>query len=363
MQRHFIVFAACFCQLRDVGAIALAGLGVVISWLMTAELKSRNMPVFLLLAAACGVIALLQCGALALAHTSSPRWYEVKWLLLRGAFGAMSNIAATMASHLGAPLGDVAALQSSNVLAAAVLGWAFLGEPLNVKHLAVLSFSTLGAVLISRPEFIFSDSSEAETKQWLGYALALGGGFCRALQYMSSRKLKGTPTLYSCLSAITMRGLLCLMLSCSTLAGGVSTDHAHVFSWHALGWIGLFSAVTFITNFAQSSGAQRCKAIVSATTYQAVTMVGGYIAQVMLYGKVPSSITITGAKLMFVSILIMGWAQSPVIEVRTPGKSSLPPKTIEVAGSCTSINKAKWKYVASTLPRLSTAARRMTTKR
>merc|ERR1719162_1797649 len=93
-------------------------------------------------------------------QVARPTLKQWKWLFLMSVFGFLSFLFSVLAIRLGASPGDVASLQSVNLVVAAVLGRLFLNERLGPAHLVSLLCSVCGAVLISKPEFIFGGSDE-----------------------------------------------------------------------------------------------------------------------------------------------------------------------------------------------------------
>lgn len=62
-----------------------------------------------------------------------------------------------------------------DIIAAALLGLVFLGEKLSLLHFFALVISAVGAIFISKPEFIFG-LEEGEHRSNLGSVLALFSG-------------------------------------------------------------------------------------------------------------------------------------------------------------------------------------------
>lgn len=59
-----------------------------------------------------------------------------------------------------------------------------------------------------------------------------------------------------------------------------------------------------------SAGATMCPAAASSTIYMFTSMTLGYIAQSILHHQVPDGITLSGAVLMLIAVLLMSWAQA-----------------------------------------------------
>merc|ERR1712232_732749 len=112
--------------------------------------------------------------------------------------GAANFLFQALSVRAGTPLGDVATFTSINMVIAAFLGRVFLGEALWFVHVIALFSSFGGAVLISKPVFIFGGAGGADNG-WaasVGYLLALAAGFSQAAQFVCSRKSPVCSLLY-----------------------------------------------------------------------------------------------------------------------------------------------------------------------
>merc|ERR1719162_408329 len=144
-------------------------------------------------------------------QVARPTLKQWKWLFLMSVFGFLSFLFSVLAIRLGASPGDVASLQSVNVVVAAVLGRLFLNERLGPIHLLSLLCSVGGAVLISKPEFIFGGSDEGGAQgalARLGLAFAPMSGFFLASAFVCTRKM-GTINMWilpACTMAISIVG-------------------------------------------------------------------------------------------------------------------------------------------------------------
>merc|ERR1740138_10818 len=98
-----------------------------------------------------------------------------------------------VAVQMGASPGNVSALTSVNMVFAAVMGHMFLNEKLRWPHLLSLICSLAGALLITKPAFIFG-SSQASENAWIGNVLALLAGLGQAAVFICARKSADTST-------------------------------------------------------------------------------------------------------------------------------------------------------------------------
>ena len=120
--------------------------------------------------------------------TNWPSLADTKWVLARSAFEDLHWYLAVVAVIIGAPPGDVAALTSIDIIAAAFFGLIFLGEKLRKIHLVALVLAIGGAICIARPGFIFGFSQSSCRYCTVGYCLALLSGCFQAASFVCARK-------------------------------------------------------------------------------------------------------------------------------------------------------------------------------
>lgn len=218
-----------------------------------------------------------------------------------------------MAVQVGAPLGDVASLTSVNIVVAAFLGRAFLGEMLHWFHVVALFCSVVGALLISQPDIIFGSSSGGASggPVVLGYALATFSGFCAACIWVALRKATDSSTaVFTCVvsgqSAIIIPILLCT---------GVLQDYpfqiVSTLPLRAALWLAAMVIVTVCCMACGGTGARLCPAAVSATVSTGTRMIFGYVAQALFFDVLPQTLTLVGAALMLAGVAVMTVARVP----------------------------------------------------
>lgn len=252
---------------------------------------------------------------------------DLKWIGFVGFFSAGSTMLMIFSVQVGMPLGDFAALNSTNVVFAAFLGRLFLGEPLRWPHGSAVLFSIGGALLISRPRAIFGSEGGAEGGSadvvWVGYILALMSGFCDACIYVSSRKAGHVSQLFIIMSILLQFGLAnfvsCLAFDAWDFRPWTDNSAEAVGWFAALFASGAFTAVLF------TAAAQMCPAAVSATVDTATRMVSGYCLQALLFGAAINTLTICGSLLMFSGVVLVAVFGSPAAESPAPSDPEGPP--------------------------------------
>eukprot|EP00403_Amphidinium_massartii_P015556 CAMPEP_0178415554 /NCGR_PEP_ID=MMETSP0689_2-20121128/23611_1 /TAXON_ID=160604 /ORGANISM="Amphidinium massartii, Strain CS-259" /LENGTH=390 /DNA_ID=CAMNT_0020036877 /DNA_START=104 /DNA_END=1273 /DNA_ORIENTATION=+ len=257
--------------------------------------------------AASGVLifACLSIAALAL-KTPMPDSRQLKWLILRGIFGALTFVLMIASVRLGASPGDAAAMASINTVVAALLGRLLLGEKLQLVHGVAVLCSMAGSILICRPGFIFGTSNAAVA----GYLVAATSGFMQACVFISARKSQGTPLLMLNMSPAAFCVLSFAVLPSTPLLEDYSLETAFDAPMLSLGLIAMNTLVLMSAMCANSAAAMWCPAAVSATMNTGSKMLSGYVAQTLLFDHAPEALTLCGAALMLAAVVIMAAARS-----------------------------------------------------
>lgn len=81
--------------------------------------------------------------------------------------------------------------------------------------------------------------------------------------------------------------------------------------WQAFGWTTVLFLTSILTCTLGSAGYKWCPAALSVTSSTAARMFWGYLAQVLMLGSLPTSLTIGGALLMFVGVVVMAGVRGP----------------------------------------------------
>eukprot|EP00747_Dinoflagellata_sp_TGD_P052024 gnl/TRDRNA2_/TRDRNA2_147671_c0_seq8.p1 gnl/TRDRNA2_/TRDRNA2_147671_c0~~gnl/TRDRNA2_/TRDRNA2_147671_c0_seq8.p1 ORF type:complete len:374 (+),score=61.16 gnl/TRDRNA2_/TRDRNA2_147671_c0_seq8:159-1124(+) len=253
-------------------------------------------------------------------------WTQVKWVLLRGIFGTFTVALTYLSVQAGAPIGDIAALSSISVVFAAFLGRLLLAEALNCVHMFAIACSLVGAVVISKPQFIFPQN-DSSSRPWLGYALAITAGFSSACVFVCSRKASETSVWLHIFSVQAVFGLLFLPLPfVSNIVDDGNFALAVERPGQTVGWMALLLADIIFYTAAMGFGSKLCPAAASATISSGTWMVSSYVVQWLLTGV--DTIALGGAALMLAGIIFMAGARQRApteVMVRAPeGLSSEP---------------------------------------
>eukprot|EP00445_Apocalathium_hangoei_P011420 CAMPEP_0203887946 /NCGR_PEP_ID=MMETSP0359-20131031/31596_1 /ASSEMBLY_ACC=CAM_ASM_000338 /TAXON_ID=268821 /ORGANISM="Scrippsiella Hangoei, Strain SHTV-5" /LENGTH=395 /DNA_ID=CAMNT_0050809055 /DNA_START=24 /DNA_END=1211 /DNA_ORIENTATION=- len=275
-----------------------------------------------------------------------PDLQSMKWVVMCGLAMALSLLTMIFAVRLGLPLGDFASLNSVNVIFAALLGRAFLGESLRWMHFVAIATSLVGALLISKPAVLFGQSSVA-SPHWLAYIYAIFSGFADAVIYVSSRRTADVLPVWSLLSFCVCTTLVCLASAYSD--DSLSLAKYSSASSEGMAWLAALFVCQQVGMAIFLRAAQMCPAVLTAIVDTGTRMVTGYLSQVALFDAQLESLTIAGSVLMLAGVGIMAFIpgqksasptsagpqeQSPSSdnpEVETPTSSNIDDETDSLA--------------------------------
>eukprot|EP01084_Bolivina_argentea_P240062 403385_1 len=239
--------------------------------------------------------------------------YSIMWLILRGFSGSCAGLSYFLAISV-LPLGDAIAVFSIYPLTCCVFGWILLKEEITWIHFALIISSSCGVMLVAQPTFLsfmfkgtFSDNDRVDSHL---YVIPIIGAFWAGIAFVSMRKSKGTH--------IKLLVLSYSIFSC--VAGILSTiiyHYLHAFENHVLfkfvgfnGWNEIkqwlvLLGMGIVGYFAQTTmtfSAQKLQAGLSSFI-RSSDIIWSYIFGVLFFHQIPSLVTITGALLIFASIM------------------------------------------------------------
>merc|ERR1740121_1348920 len=238
------------------------------------------------------------------------------WVALRGLFGAGGFVCSVLAAQVGAPVGDVEALRSINMVAAALLGRLLLGERLHRVTALALGCSIAGALLISQPGCLFGrhgsegSNTHENNMAWIGDLLALASGVCQACVFVSSRRAPGTSIWVQALSSHLMSSLAAGTLPMLGAVEDYSLAELLSTPTQAAVWSALLFGNTFLSTMTLSAAAKWCTAAESAIVSTSAGMGFGFVVQTEVFGAPPNRLALAGATLMLGGVVLMVVAQS-----------------------------------------------------
>jgi len=319
---HCIKFASMVAR-EGAGMVlmAVAGFGVAMMVIMEDVLKRLQLPFFTLMG-----IAILTMAALlaAIAHYQKG-WSQLssnkmKWICVRGFFGCFTYACLLLAVVAGAPLGEASALQSINVIVAALLGRAFLGEPLRWLHMIALCFSVSGAAMITKPQVLLGLApAPVGGKPWLGYGLALVSGTAAGSTFIAARKSQGSNPVVLTTCVALLDGLMLLLMPATGVVQDTPLRSLLGIPWWMTAATMAGLMVTFaIGSFTLSAGAQLCPAAAASTIFTSVGMTVSFTAQTVLHGEAPEALTVAGAGLLLLGVMCMAVARALPLAMEKP---------------------------------------------
>jgi drug/metabolite transporter (DMT)-like permease len=233
---------------------------------------------------------------------------QVKWIWLRGFFGCCTLVLALSAVAMGAPIGDASALGTINVVVAAFAGRVFLGERLGALHIGAVGASFVGAILVSKPETLLGMKQLDGGLPWLGYLLAVASGVASGILFIALRKSQNVDSAIMTCSLVAQMTVGCWAVAFSGIAEDAPLEALVESPIAALAWLVLILVLDSTNSVSTTVGAQRCPAAASSTLFTSTQMVSGYVADVFIHGTVPDVLTIVGASLMLLAVVVMAVA-------------------------------------------------------
>ena len=292
-----------------IGILLMAGSGFSVTCEMVTSkiIEGMHWPYWYLLAACCLLAGSANGLVLRWQGVGCPKRQDVKWVMARALFENLHWMLAIWAVLIGATPGDVAALTSIDIIAAALLGLIFLGEKMTIVHLVALIASVTGAICISQPQFLFGAPDGAEQSP-LGYCMAMLSGCFQASAFVCARKSAHIPVSLLTIVSLSFAVLLAFVppaLGITDSTPQDALDTVRTQPWLALGLLSILTVWCLFSIVLPAAGATRCPAAVSATVFTSSSMVSGYIAQTVLFDDAPTALKLFGAGCMLASVVMM----------------------------------------------------------
>lgn len=291
--------------------LILSGFVGTLSLIFGRLLKDREWPYYRLLAAGLFTTGVLIGIYFRAFNVELPDRRAMRYLVARGLFGAASFILMTLSVRMGTPAGDVSALGTINTVVAAVLGRLLLNEELRWIQVFASVMCILGAVLISKPKFVFGGIGSG-ADAWYGYSLALAGGCGHAGIALCSRMVKHLSPWWPTCAATFLIGTSSIVLPAIGVINDFDMLPIFLFPFKSSAWFLVLFLCGTCTMASNSAAGQWCAPAVSATIGTASRIFWGYLGEVVFFGTIPDLLTIVGVLLMFASVVAMVFAKSSV---------------------------------------------------
>lgn len=176
----------------------------------------------------------------------------------------------------------------------------------------------------------------------LGLSLALMAGVSLGGVFIAARKTGSASSWLLTISAMGQRSVACWVLAFGGLVDDASFEPIRRSPWQAVGLLAGLLLTTLAGNFLSSWGSKRCPAAVSATILTGVNMGVGYAAQVAIFAKPPKLLTVLGAVMMFLAVVVMALARLP-----PQGRKVAEPGLPETTPSVDSHEESLTEFIAS----------------
>eukprot|EP00435_Cladocopium_sp_Y103_P055121 s855_g18.t1 len=158
------------------------------------QLQFLDWPYFFIMGTSAFLVAIFNISHLWWQSLLHLKPSQVKWVILRGAFGSAGNALGIFAVLAGAPVGSIAAFRRTVAL----------GEHFGSLHFLSVSLFVLGATLTADPEEIVATMGST----LLGHGLALGSGICGGCSHLTGRKLTEVHPSFLTISNMCQGGIL-----------------------------------------------------------------------------------------------------------------------------------------------------------
>ncbi|CAE7566132.1 PGC [Symbiodinium pilosum] len=303
----------CSAEVIGISLMLASGISVTCEMVTTKVIQDiMRLPFWYLLAVCCAVAASF-IGLFWLCRgTDLPRSVDMKWVLARALFENLHWMLAMLSVLVGAAPGDVAALTSIDIIAAALLGLVFLGERVSIFHFLALILSVTGALCISQPHFLFGNV-EGERSP-VGYCMAMLSGCFQACSFICARKSTHIPATQLAFASLVFAVPAAFLPPICHVGATESVEEMVERPWQVLGLLVILTVWVLVSILLPAAGATRCPAAVSATVFTSSSMITGYVAQTALFSEAPKPLKLLGAGCMLCSVVMMA--------VRCRGKDS-----------------------------------------
>ena len=228
-------------------------------------------------------------------------------LLLRALLGTTSLICKFYALR-SMSLADASVILLSVPVFVAVFARIFLREPCGWLHAVTVAVTLAGMLLITRPPALFGAAAVAATgSELLGSALAFTSTLFGANVYVTMRLLKEVPAtvIMTIFSAVAAPLSLCVCLVAGELQAPNTLEEGAL--------LVALAACSFLGQLCLTRACHAEQASLVAVIRTVIEVVFAVLWQYILFGEVPTVMTIAGMLLITLSVVLVGlkkWAAS-----------------------------------------------------
>lgn len=249
----------------------------------------------------------------------------VKFLLLVRAAAGFTSIGFLFVAAPLMPIGDCSVLVMLSPLMASILGYVVLGEPWRLPEFCATVISLIGAVLVTKPSFIFGEANSDISSRGVMFTLLSA---CSASCAFISVRMLGTSAKmpWANVSFSQSLGQLLFYFPAIGIAGQAPQFPT---SLSQIGMLVTISLIGSVSQIIMTIGMQREKSA-AATGMRMSDVVFGYIWQSLFTSDSVSLLSVVGAFLVSASIfIVILFQQKPVSKQPSVGAGDVELVTVD----------------------------------
>ncbi len=280
---------------RGIGLLVLGALGFSVMSVCV-KLAGQELPVAMLVLAR-GVVTFVLSATWVLHRGIPPGGNNKKLLILRGVFGT-GGLACFFYAVANLPLAEATVIHYLNPILTSVVAFLVLGEIVDRRLVVAIVASIAGTVLVTRPTLLFGARADLPTTAVLA---ALGGAVFSAFAYVTVRRLRLSDDPH----------VIVMYFPVVAVPATLPFAIAHWQSPSTRGWL-LMLALGVATQASQVLFTKGLALVPAgrATTVGYVQIVFAAAWGLLVFGEVPSVLTVAGALLVVAGVLVL-WRPSP----------------------------------------------------
>ena len=243
-----------------------------------------------------------------------PKYKSFKCLIwsaifIRGICGGIGTLLLFEASML-LPVGDAQALMALTAAITPFLAFIVFRDTLTKLHLISLVGAIVGVILIIQPPFIFKhkstpngDNTENNEQIVIGYIYAISGAIVQALIYICIQFARKVPVYVLTLSQ-SIWGIITGIIVLLYQNNLNNKDIIWINNWFDAAYVILLGCIGYVFLWLVTASGKYITSGVIALLIN-LSIVWGYIIQIVIFHQTPTWITIIGAVCMFIAAAIV----------------------------------------------------------